>query len=368
MGLKIWDATKHLLGAITGTERVPMQSAEIEIPKYFTFTDLKTWIFNNKINNLDKNKILTINNLGNNIDVKDSNGLINVDVNPVIEEMPAAITEINLDTLTGQSKIKIQNAWVTWLHTRIFKQGGIEGDVPIKTNGTNYNWSWSNLGNNLTFVKALLETIRTSNDSAIRNSIKEIVKDEVTRILEDPTLNTVYPAGSIMFLNKTYLELPHNTLVGWTELDDFDNTLVGIRNASIGVITGSDTLLQANLPTNSYTISVDGTLPNHAHLPGDLIMPNHSHKIPTYKSQVGAAPSGVARWDDRKDDVGGDYEELDGLEVTDWAIDRAITGDTGNPTTNPTITSTTSTFKINPAVSPTDLKVKRVNFRAFQKN
>lgn len=293
MGLKIWDATKHLVGSFTGKERVPMQSQETEIPKYYSFEDLKTWIFNSKISNPNKNKILVIDNLGTNIEVKDSNGLINVDVNTVIEDMPAAITEINLDNLTGQSKIKIQNTWITWLVSRIFKSGGVAGDVPIKTNGVNYNWSWGNLANLSSFVTSLLANnsftnglanlssfltslstnIFNGSNPSIQAQIDSAVEQSVNNLLTTPSFqNSIFramPIGMIVAWNN-----PAPYPLGWQPCDgvggrpNLNSGKYIIGGANNGTVGGNVNLLATNIPTLNSTGTID-TSHRHYMFAGD---------------------------------------------------------------------------------------------------
>lgn len=77
--------------------------------------------------------------------------------NSAIEDMPT--TGLFIDTAAtttrNQYQIRFLGTWLTWLFTRIFKQGGIEGDVPIKNSGTNYDHDWGNVGDNTTTVNKI---------------------------------------------------------------------------------------------------------------------------------------------------------------------------------------------------------------------
>lgn len=76
----------------------------------------------------------------------------------VIEDMPAQTMDITIDgATTTRNKFfaRINSIFLTWLISRLIKSGGVSGDVPIKTNGTNYNWSWGDLSQNSTFYTNL---------------------------------------------------------------------------------------------------------------------------------------------------------------------------------------------------------------------
>lgn len=77
--------------------------------------------------------------------------------NSATEDMPTTglFVQTGASSSRNQYQIRFLGAWLTWLISRIFKAGGVEGDVPIKTNGTDYNWSWANVGNNTTTVNAI---------------------------------------------------------------------------------------------------------------------------------------------------------------------------------------------------------------------
>lgn len=68
--------------------------------------------------------------------------------NATSQDMPTTVLESVADvSVTTRNKYDVRPTatWVTWLLSRLFKSGGTAGQVPVKTDGTDYNWGWSTL-------------------------------------------------------------------------------------------------------------------------------------------------------------------------------------------------------------------------------
>jgi hypothetical protein len=68
--------------------------------------------------------------------------------NSTSEDMPTTVLESIADVaVTTRNKYDIRPtaSWVTWLLSRLFKSGGTAGQVPVKVDGTDYNWGWGTL-------------------------------------------------------------------------------------------------------------------------------------------------------------------------------------------------------------------------------
>ncbi len=111
--------------------------------------------------------------------------------NSATEDMPTTALFIQTGgaTTRNQYQIRLLGTWVTWLISRIFKAGGIAGDVPIKTNGADYNWSWANVGNNATTVtnianNATFVSTLLANSSFLNSIITAITTSSPTAITE----------------------------------------------------------------------------------------------------------------------------------------------------------------------------------------
>lgn len=213
VGLRILDALKHQLNAFTGKEGVPIQITVTNIPKHLILEDLKKWMFNSKISLANKNKILTVNNDGTNIEIQSSDGLVNVITNESAQDMPLAITEINIDSVTNQSGIKLKNTWIVWLISRLFKQGGVIGNIPIKINSVDYNWSWSDISVNATIMQNLVNSLTNNSNSWVSDPINGF-QNKNTILLEGTGLSSTTVKGALIELNTniTNLEALVNSL------------------------------------------------------------------------------------------------------------------------------------------------------------
>lgn len=214
------------------------------------------------------------------------------------EDMPT--TNFAVDLLASISRnqygLRLASAWINWLISRLFKQGGIEGDVPIKTSGTNYAWQYQNPGNNTTIVNAIAgnstfitsllanstfisnitNTIITSNPAAITEAL-EVGFMRVHPIAAMPSAKWLRCDGSAIS-RATYSAL--FTLIGTTygvgdgsttfNLPDIrDRKVTGYSGTkAIGSTGGAEThtLLTTNLPAHNHPV---GTLAGTTSADGD---------------------------------------------------------------------------------------------------
>ena len=223
----------------------------------------------------------------------------NVDTSAV-EDMPVTTTTVDTGAATtrNQFRITLASTWIGWLISRIFKQGGVEGDVPIKNSGTDYDWTYGNVGNNTTTVNAIagnstfISTL-TNNATfatALQTTITTILTSNPTYITDslDVGFMRMYPSVTVpakwlrmdgaLISKTTYSEL--FTLFGANAfgidtgtdfyLPDFtDRQATGYGTNPIGNADGDDT----------HLIGV-GNLPPHTHGAGSLVadaVGDHTH-------------------------------------------------------------------------------------------
>lgn len=377
VGLRILEALKHPFGAFTGKEGIPIQSDVTTIPKHLVFSDFKKWMFNSKINITDKNKLLVINNAGDNVEVKNSNDLINVDVNPAVEDMPLAIVEINIDNITNLSKLKIFNNWITWLVSRVIKQGGVVGDIPIKSNSANYNWSWTDISVNAVIMQKLVNSLTNTANSWVSgvNGFQSQSTINLTgtglsattvqgAFVEINTkVNNNTPAGTLLFTDVNI------TLIGWTEVTSayIGRSPIGTdNNSNTGNIVGSNFIFTPNLPSIvSLPSSNTGNESSHTHSSGSD--PN-GYVIPQHQHEVGTVIGGGGGGDDilRQNDGGAYNNNEQTQSIKDYStwINKAVLGTsgTGSPH-NHTLPSYVYTNLTHTAYTPLSFKV-----RIYRKN
>lgn len=206
------------------------------------------------------------------------------------QDMP--VTTLTVDTAStttrNQYRFRIADAWVTWLVSRIFKQGGTIGQVPIKNSSTNYDWSYGQLANDSTFITSLL-----ANTTFVNNLTTQIITNNPTAITDGLAVGFMryYPVASVptkwlrmdgsAISRTTYATL--FSLIGTTygvgdgsttfNLPDFrDKLSMGYSGTkALGSTAGSDThtIASGNLPPHIHGISSGAGTTNSA---GD-----HSH-------------------------------------------------------------------------------------------
>ncbi len=214
--------------------------------------------------------------------------------NSAVEDMPLTGLFIQTGgaTTRNQYQIRFLGAWLTWLVSRIFKQGGVEGDVPIKTSGVDYAWSYGNVGdntttvnkiaNNTTFISTL--TANASFATALQTTINNIITStpsyftetlevgfmRVHPIVAMPSVKWVRCDGT-SYATATYPAL--FALIGYTyggvganfNVPDFrDKQITGYSGTKTIASTGgaeTHTIASANLPTHTHgagTLAVSG--------------------------------------------------------------------------------------------------------------
>lgn len=167
--------------------------------------------------------------------------------------------------------LRISNALINMLYKwtpRLFKSGGTAGQVPVKIDGTNYNWSWQTL------------------TTLIKNPY-----------LSSSTTSATFGLGSITVTIGTGLQFGPNVIVAITKTSDPSQYMVGIvssYDANTGVLifncknfsgTGSNAVWTVNIghttflpdqtAKSGYILSTDGINPfwaiKETAQPGDII-------------------------------------------------------------------------------------------------
>lgn len=249
---------------------------------------------------------------------------LEVITNSATEDMPTTglFTQTGAATTRNQYQIRFAGSWITWLISRIFKSGGIEGDVPIKTNGTDYNWSWANIGNNTTTVNAIANntnfvntllanstfitnitnTIITNNPAAITEAL-EVGFMRVHPITAMPSAKWLRCDGSALNAVVTpgyqdLYDLIGNTYGGADntnfQLPDLrDKQITGYSGTkAIGSTFGTEThtLIGDNLPPHNHSLGgATGTTTGTTDAPNDV---SHTHS--TALTQISGVGGNVA--------------------------------------------------------------------------
>ena len=261
-----------------------------------------------------------------------------------VEDMPLATLTIapSGTTTRNQYQFKISFTWLTWLITRIFKSGGVLGDVPIKTNGTNYNWGWGNVGNdattvsnianNATFVSTLL-----ANTTFVNNIVTVVITNNPTAITESLEVGfiRVHPITSIPSSKWLRCDGSAISRTTYADLFAFVGTIYGVGNGSTTFnipdfrdkqITGYSGTKAIGSTSGSETHQISSAnLPTHTHGNGSLATASagaHTHTftihddITSTTNQAGAS--------------GNNYPKADATTSSNGNHTHTITGATGD--------------------------------------
>ncbi len=180
------------------------------------------------------------------------------------------------------------------------KSGGTAGQVPIKTNGTDYNWSWGQLANDANFQTAFL-----ANTTIINALTTQIITNNPAAITDGLEVGfmRLYPSTSVP---TKWLRMDGSAISRTTYAD-----LFALISTSYGVGDGSTTF---NLPdfrdrqatgySGTKTIASTGgadsvvigetNLPPHIHAAGSLAGSFHDHDIDIFT--VGLAGGGTSAY------------------------------------------------------------------------
>lgn len=218
-------------------------------------------------------------------------------VNSAVEDMPLTPLAVTTGVAStrNQYTFRLNSTWINWLVSRLFKSGGVAGDVPIKTNGTDYNWSWGNIGsnsttvtniaNNATFVSTLL-----ANTSFVNNIITQAITNSpgvITEALEVGFMR-IHPATAmpsakwIRCDGSSISRITYSTLfslVGTTYGAGDGTTTFNIpdlRDKQVTGYSGTKTI-GSTAGAATHTIA-SANLPTHTHDTGTLAVANDSHR------------------------------------------------------------------------------------------
>jgi microcystin-dependent protein len=199
---------------------------------------------------------------------------LEVITNSATEDMPTTglFTQTAATTTRNQYQIRFAGAWITWLISRIFKAGGTAGQVPIKTNGTDYNWAWGQLATDSTFVSALL-----ANTTFVNSLTTQIITNNPTAIIDGLPVGTVLewtddavPTAKWVFaqgqaINRTTYA-SYFALVGTTWGVGDGSTTFNIidRREKFGIGVGGSKTLASTGGAETHTIA-SANLPTHTH-------------------------------------------------------------------------------------------------------
>lgn len=217
---------------------------------------------------------------------------LEVIANSATEDMPTTglFTQTGAASTRNQYQIRFAGAWITWLVSRLFKSGGTAGQVPIKTNGTDYNWAWGQLANDSTFVSALL-----ANTTFVNNLTTQIITNNPAAIGEALPIGFMqyYPISTVP--SAKWLRMDGSAISRTTYASLF--SLVG---TTYGVGDGSTTF---NIPdfrdaqplgySGSKAIASTGGSSTHTIASANL--PTHTHDAGTYS--IGGSGAHGHTWD-----------------------------------------------------------------------
>lgn len=226
--------------------------------------------------------------------------------NTAYQDFSAQVTDTIIEGGTStrnRYQIRLLPAWLVTLYSRIFKQGGIEGDVPIKASGTNYDWDYGNVGNNTTTVNTIannstfINTLTTNATftTALQTTINNIITTNpqyftdnlpVGIILSDSAVATLGAkwvlANGAAISRTTYAAL--FAKVGITYGVGDGVTTFNIPNLSQRQISGYDN-------TAGYTLGATGGAHTQTLIEANL--PPHSHSAGSFNFQLNKFDTGT---------------------------------------------------------------------------
>jgi hypothetical protein len=96
--------------------------------------------------------------------------------------------------------VRPSDTWITWLVSRLFKTGGTANQVPIKTNGTDYNWSWGSITSSIisdftAAVTSVVGGLSIASGSNVGGG-SEVYKSTASNVLSFRTLLATNKYGS----------------------------------------------------------------------------------------------------------------------------------------------------------------------------
>jgi microcystin-dependent protein len=221
------------------------------------------------------------------------------------EDMPLSTIEVNIqsDTTKNVWGIRLKNSWVSWAISRMFKQGGIEGDVPIKGSSSDYDWNYGNVGNNLTTVTTIANntdfiTELTTNSiftTALQTTINNIITSNpqyftdnlpVGIILSDSAVGQLGSkwvlANGAAISRTTYAAL--FAKIGITYGVGDGSTTFNIPNLSQRQVSGYDN-------TAGYTLGATGGAHTQTLIEANL--PPHQHSAGSFNFQLNKFDTGT---------------------------------------------------------------------------
>lgn len=198
-----------------------------------------------------------------------------------VQDMPTTTIDISLSSATTRNAYRtfLNSTWITWLISRIFKQGGTIGQVPIKVDSTNYNWNWGQLGNNTTFINAL--TNDSNFTTALQTTITNIITSTPTYFSDSLEVGFMRVYPSITLPSAKWLRCDGSAISRTTY-----STLFTLIGTTYGTGDGSTTF---NIPdlrdrqttgySGSKTIGSIGGAESHTIIINNL--PPHTHDVGT---------------------------------------------------------------------------------------
>lgn len=176
-----------------------------------------------------------------------------------LEDMEVQTLDITAEagtTTRNRYQFRLNLGWLTWLFTRIFKQGGVEGDVPLKNSATNYDWSYGNVGDNTTTVNKIANNadfINTllANSTFVNSLTTQIITNNPTAIVDALPVATILIRPMNVGMSSKWLKADGSAISRTTYSD-----LFAIMGTAYGAGDGSTTF---NLPNYSNkTVRADG--------------------------------------------------------------------------------------------------------------
>lgn len=198
-----------------------------------------------------------------------------------IQDMPTSTIDISLSSATTRNAYRtfLNGTWITWLISRIFKQGGTIGQVPIKNSSTDYDWGYGQLGNNITFINAL--TTDSNYTTALQTTITNILVSNPTYITDALPVGTPLGWFVTSMPSSKWLRMDGSAISRTTYSDLF--ALIG---TTYGVGNGSTTFNIPDLRDKQFTgysgsKAIGSTGGADSHVIGTTNLPPHTHAVGT---------------------------------------------------------------------------------------